>query len=838
MGGIGCGWFEARQDGTFQNWNIFNNRPLGRGNHFSLHPHTVLFFVVRFQVEGEDPALRLLQIEESHDSAAFSGHEHQYIFPWLTGVDRIEYSASFPFVRMNFAEASMPLEIELEAWSPFIPHDVKNSSLPMAGFNFRVRSTCAKPVDVSLMACMRNTVGYDLKYKSYQNRPVKGAGYSGFELGGADMDATHASFGTMGIVALSEDATSYIGWEHPHPYYERVLRETRLPDLDDTAGRNYLDKETGRTVAGTRCFATVAQFARLQKEGDRLDQEFLATWHFPNNHARLPGDEDGGPAGYLEDVDFPGNEALKDESSTATSEPRIEGHFYSKFFQNATEVAEYAAANRASLYGRTREFHDAFFDSTVEPYILDQVNSHLNTFRTSSWLTREGNFGILEGLSPTKSFAGLGTTDVAMYGHVAAAALFPELDRTLMRAHKYFQNENGSVIHSIDQNFDWKNPREASATRLDMPAQYSYMVLRGFFWSGDRAYLEEMWPSVKRALEYVLRERDYNGDCLPDMEGVMCSYDNFPMYGVAPYVATQWLVAVASAIKAAEILGDGEARERYQKVLTAGTSVLEQKTWNGTYYRLYSDEGGVRGDVDEGCMTDQVIGEWAANLVGLPPLLDSERVRSALQSVMRMNYKASQGLRNCQWPGDAFLHDVAEDCWVDQANTCWTGVELAFASLLIYKGLYEEGAKVIKNVDDRYRRWGLYWDHQEFGGHYFRPMSAWSIMHALLGLEIQDGHYTFAPKIGPDGCKILFMTADGYAHYSESPGAVEFRVICGQWQFRSVKIQPALGLASNFQLKVEAISGLNLVTGDQFVELSGDGLMTVAPGQVITISRL
>jgi len=33
----------------------------------------------------------------------------------------------------------------------------------------------------------------------------------------------------------------------------------------------------------------------------------------------------------------------------------------------------------------------------------------------------------------------------------------------------------------------------------------------------------------------------------------------------------------------------------------------------------------------------------------------------------------------------------------------------------------EEGLAVIKEGDDRYRRSGLYWDHQEFGGHRYRP---------------------------------------------------------------------------------------------------------------------
>ena len=62
------------------------------------------------------------------------------------------------------------------------------------------------------------------------------------------------------------------------------------------------------------------------------------------------------------------------------------------------------------------------------------------------------------------------------------------------------------------------------------------MVMRDFFYTNDTAYLKEMWPSVKKAIEYILTERDHNKDQMPEMNGIMCSYDNFPMYGLASYI--------------------------------------------------------------------------------------------------------------------------------------------------------------------------------------------------------------------------------------------------------------------------------------------------------------
>lgn len=822
LGGLGCGWFELRQDGQFYNWNIFNNRPVGRGAPFDENPHSVLFFLLRYQIEGAEPRICLLQIEESHGVAGLEGHEFQYIFPWLSGVDHIDYSASFPFSTLRFAAHDLPLEIVMTAWSPFIPHNAKDSALPAAFFDFSLRSTCGSPIDVSLLASMRNWTGYDVQAKAWANRVVEGAGFRAFEMSCTGMDTTRESFGRMGIASLGGDSRAYCGWGHPHPYYERLLRERDLPEVDDTAARNAPDPVLG-VWARHPCFSTIGRTVRLEKAGDMLEHTFVVTWDFPNRHARLPGEPGLGPAGYLEN-------GGKSDAGQTQRKAHNEGHYYSNFFSSAAEVAAYAVAHAARLRDETRRFHDAYFDSSLPGYVLDQVNSNLNTFRTSSWFTRAGDFGIVEGLSPVKSFAGLSTIDVAMYGGISTAALFPELEKAVIRSHLRFQNENGSVVHSISHNFREKDPREASGSRLDMPAQYAYQALRAGLWQADRAFLAEVWPSVKRALEYGLRERDHDGDGLPDMAGIMCSYDNFPMHGVAPYVATQWLAAYAAAIEVAGLLGDDEAEARYRDARTRGAAALEEKAWNGSYYRLYAKGA----DVDEGCLSDQIIGQWAARLVNLRPFLRAERVQGALRSILRMNYSAGQGLRNCQWPGDAFLHGVAADCWVDQANTCWTGVELAFASLLIYEGLVSEGLEIVRNVDERHRRWGIYWDHQEFGGHYFRPMSAWGVMHAALGFSAADGVVTFDPKITDENgsCRLFFVTADGYGRFERDAEGIALRVLSGRLRMRRLRIR--IDRPQTWTLTFAGMS-LPLQGGGDFIEADFSGWLEMPAGEAVVL---
>jgi len=756
LGGLGAGWFELRKDGTFYNWNIFNNSPHGTGEPFTMPHENMLFFIVRYQVEGQYPQMKLLQIDEGYMVGAILNH--YYAFPWMTGVDRIEYEASFPFARLKFLDAEMPLEVELEAFSPFIPHDVKNSALPAALFNFTIRSKTNKPVDVMLLASMHNGVGYDVEDKYHVTNVRRRKNYRLIELTEGGMDETHSSYGSQALASLAPDSTYYVGWEALHPYYEVVVRNRELPNYDDTEGRNKVHPQTGKLNAMYGLYGSIA-VSRLLKRKAKFDHSFVMGWHFPNLYNR--------------------------------DRTRIEGHYYSNFFGSAVDVVDYVVKNRDDLRGRSRQFTDDFFNSSAPGFVLEQINSQLNTFFTSSWLTRRMDFGIQEGMSPDRAYGPLATTDVSMYGAMSVAALFPELHQNMMRAHMRLQAPSGEIGHGINRDFEQTDVQEAVTGRLDLPSQYTLLALLGYFWTGDRAYLKEMWPSIKKALDYVLRERDPNGDCLPDMAGAMCTYDNFAMFGASSYVSSLWLGALKAAVAAADVLGDKKAAGQYRAVFEKASAAFEDKLWNGSYYRLYNDVGGERGDLDEGCLTDQVIGQWACRLAGLGDIVPRARLRKALRTICRMS-RQPWGLVNCRWPDDEFLHPVPETCWHDQANTCWSGVELAFASFLIFEGMVRQGLGVIENVDSRYRKAGMYFDHIEFGGHYYRPMSAWAIVNALLGLRINDGAYAFAPRLPQDDVRLFFSFGGGTAHYersvAEESESIAIRVRTGTLRPKSVEL--------------------------------------------------
>ena len=770
LGGIGTGGFEIRQDGGFFRWSLFNNWPLFPAAVYPYDEKPSLFFMLWIKPENDAQRLVLLQLEDGHGSAGVEKYEFKYIFPWISGVDAIHYKASVPFAELDFEQDGLPLKVRMRAWSPFIPGNVKDSALPLAYFDFDIESTSERPVDVQIFAISRNAVGYDQPERIYVNRRVQDGRFSAVVMENGRLDPNAPTTGTVCLASFADKSTAYSGWEHHHPYYERILREYPMPECDDTENRNQTDKETGKKTAGPRCFVTLARSESLPKRGDRFRHTFAYAWHFPNLYGR-PLKSNPFPSGH----------------------DRFEGHYYARNFDSAEAVARYALTDYARLLGESEAFHRTFFDSSLPGFVLDQVNSQLNTFRASTWLTQTGMYGVNEGITHNNHYAGIATTDVAMYGQIASSLLFPELDRMTVDTWRKFQNkETGVVIHSITCNSFVVPEREASGKRLDMPAQFVFQALRSALWNGDPDWLKAVWPDAKAALAYVLRERDKNGDHLPDMEGVMCSYDNFPMFGVAPYVVTQWLAAVALALNVARKLGDEEFVTKYVPLFEKGCATLEATAWNGSYFKIYSDHQENDPNGENGCMVDQIIGEGVAHQLGLPTIIDPAKTLAALRTILAMNYKPDQGLRNCQWPGDAFLHDVEKDTWVDQANTCWTGVELNFAAQLYYHGLNENAEEIIRNVDERHRKWGLYFDHQEFGGHYFRPMSALAIPNAFLGLSYDGETLKIAPARPLPIGRWCVLLPGAYGTYFNTPGGARLELKSGALAPKAIEL-PAVG---------------------------------------------
>ena len=110
-------------------------------------------------------------------------------------------------------------------------------------------------------------------------------------------------------------------------------------------------------------------------------------------------------------------------------------------------------------------------------------------------------------------------------------------------------------------------------------------------------------------------------------------------------------------------MGESETAEHYQMIFKKGKAWVDQNLFNGEYYcqkldinnkdilapfsadhniykSYWNDESlEIKYQIGEGCMIDQVIAQWHANLCGLGEIFDPEHTRQALQSIYKYNFK-------------------------------------------------------------------------------------------------------------------------------------------------------------------------------------------------------
>ena len=359
--------------------------------------------------------------------------------------------------------------------------------------------------------------------------------------------------------------------------------------------------------------------------------------------------------------------------------------------------------------------------------------------------------------------------------------------------------------------------------------------------SGDTEFLKQMWPGAKRALEFAWKFWDADKDGV--MEGVQHNTYDIEFFGANPMMTTLYLGALKAGEIMARALGDTAAAARYQEVWSRGQKNVEN-LWNGEFYiqkvtpvgeirpmppydkedwkKRVVEDGQLKYQFGEGCLSDQMLGQWFADVIGLDIGLPPDRVRAALLSVYRNNFQNDfwqqtttqriyavnddKGLLLCSWPrgGRPALPFIYSD-------EVWTGVEYQVAAHLIYRGMMEEGLSIVKAVAGRYdgeRR--NPWDQLEWGNHYSRAMASYSLLTALSGFQYSaiERSLAFMPRINADNFSCFFSAGSGWGRYTQkvqgSGLEVSLDVLHGKVPLQHLKLGNAIGANA---IAVSALTG-------------------------------
>jgi uncharacterized protein (DUF608 family) len=143
IGGIAAGQLYLGGDGRLWHWDIFNQN-LHTGDANYAHP-----------VDPKSPV-------QQGFSLRFLGGETQPFRPLdAGGFPDVTFTGQYPIGTVEYRNAKCPLAVTLEAFSPFIPLNVADSSLPATILHFTVKNTSDQLIEAELAGHLQNAVALD-----------------------------------------------------------------------------------------------------------------------------------------------------------------------------------------------------------------------------------------------------------------------------------------------------------------------------------------------------------------------------------------------------------------------------------------------------------------------------------------------------------------------------------------------------------------------------------------------------------------------------------------------------------------------------------------------------
>jgi non-lysosomal glucosylceramidase len=558
LGGIGTGNVSVGSRGELRDWEIFN-RP-EKGNHL---PYTG--FYIWAKSRGKKPVAKVLeaQLAAPHDGA--SGY-HSNTLAGLPRFPGAVMRAEYPFVHIDFKKTEMPVQVSLEAFTPFIPLSAEDSAYPAAILRYHVKNTSALAVEVSLAGSLANATGG--LYKIYGNikteKPVvtayrEDAGLRGLWCTSPEVQKDSTTHGTMALVTDMPNVTakpSWLNhgwWDGAHDFWDDFSGDGEL----SPASYGSLDFP-GKSDAPEMTTIGALAVKKTIKPGVTETFQFILAWHFPN---RIRKWETKACCGS-------GNEVVRNH--------------YATMFSDAWDVSRKLLDNLPRLEKASRDFHRALFTSTLPGYVIDALASNITVLRSNTCFRLEdGTFAGWEGCFDSGGCCEGSCTHVWNYAQTLAF-LFPELEQTMRSVEFGLEtDETGKMAFRTRRIFN-REDKFVYHAAADGQNGTVIRLYRDWKFSGDNNLVRGLWPHVCAAIDFAFTTWDSDGDCVLDSQQHN-TYD-IEFYGPNSLVNSLFFGALKAGAEMAEMVGDKERAQKWQGALERGSRLMDKMLWNGEYY--------------------------------------------------------------------------------------------------------------------------------------------------------------------------------------------------------------------------------------------------------------
>jgi non-lysosomal glucosylceramidase len=263
IGGIGAGQLYLGGDGRLWHWDIFNI-PHGTGDAHYAHPPS-----------PDSP------LEQRFVLKVTAGGETETRALDRTGFADVTFRGQYPIGTVEYRDPRCPVAATLEAFSPFIPLNEDDSSLPATILQFTLRNTGAHAAKVALAGVLENAV-------CLQNRSADGVRRNAFAHGkGVHVLCASAERGAQAPLALRPDRVfeswsrpTYDGWiVEGAAFGTGPILRTAVPEYQgDVGGEDERVVNSHASAPGGDVGGKDGQVGKLTSRPFVVDRRFIRFW--------------------------------------------------------------------------------------------------------------------------------------------------------------------------------------------------------------------------------------------------------------------------------------------------------------------------------------------------------------------------------------------------------------------------------------------------------------------------------------------------------------------------------------------------------------------------------
>ncbi len=765
LGGIGTGSIGLGGNGRLIDWEIYN-----RPNKASDNGYTHI--AVKAEKDGELLDARVLSGDVN---AGLSGLVGRGSFGMglpntsMAGFPHFSdhtFIGEFPVACLEYRDEKFPGSPSLTAFNPFIPQNDRDSSIPAAFFEVAIKNDTGDSLDYSAAMTLRNP------YNGSVNRFSADGDFNAMHLTQNIHQPESTEYGDLTLAADAEGGEVsgqqywYRGgwWDHLETYWRNFTVPGGFSD------RVY--ENAGNADHATLCVR------RHADPGETVRFRFVLAWNRPNCYNYWSPYKKKNDEGVEKDVTWK--------------------NYYASLFEDSLASAAYSVKNFGRLYAETMKYKEILWSSTLPDEVTEALASTTSVLKTPTVLRLgNGEFYGWEGVCESGGCCEGTCTHVWNYAY-AMAFLFPKLERGLRETDfRYNQDENGKMSFRTTLPLG----RERNAFRACLDGQMGGVIKTYREWKlcGDTEWLRSVWGPCKKSLEYAWSEKNKDRWDL-DRDGVLEGRQHhtldMELFGPSSWLEGFYLAALKAGSEMALALGDAASAEQYSSLFEKGRRWSEENLWNGEYYiqkidlkdksiiepygdtlgAYWNEESGeIKYQIGEGCEIDQLCAQWHADICGLGSLFDDDRIKTALRSLYKYNFKKSMrehyntfrifalndeaGAIMCSYPPHVHLPSIP----IPYAQESMHGFEYQLAALMMSRGMIAEGVEVVRSIRSRYdSKKRNPWNEIECGSNYARSMASFSMIPILsgYGFDMTAKALSFDPKISRDDFR-CFWSVDG-----------------------------------------------------------------------------